>query len=49
MKMKAPKYVTVLTILNAMLRHISQSMPQIEQATRELGRSEIAVNARGGK
>jgi hypothetical protein len=35
--MKAPKYVTVLTILNAMLRRISQSMPQIEQATRELG------------
>jgi hypothetical protein len=47
--MKAPKYVTVLTILNAMLRRISQSMPQIEQATRELGQSQIAANARGGK
>jgi hypothetical protein len=47
--MKAPKYVTVLTILNAMLRRISQSMPQIEQATRELGAIGIAVNARGGK
>jgi hypothetical protein len=47
--MKAPKYVTVLTILNAMLRHISQSMPQIEQASRELGGNGIAVNARGGK
>lgn len=47
--MKAPKYITVLTILNAMLRHISQSMPQIEQATRGLGGSVIAADARGGK
>jgi hypothetical protein len=47
--MTAPKYVTVLTILNAMLRGISQSMPQIEQATRELENSRIAVNARGDK
>jgi hypothetical protein len=47
--MKAPQYVTVLSILNAMLRRISQSMPQIEQATRELGRSGMAANARGTK
>jgi hypothetical protein len=47
--MKAPKYVTVLTILNAMLRRISQSMPQIEQATRELGSSGMAANARSSK
>jgi hypothetical protein len=45
--MKAPKYVTVLTLLNAMLRSISQSMPQIEQATRGLASSRIAINARG--
>jgi hypothetical protein len=47
--MKATKYVTVLTILNAMLRRISQSMPQIEQATRELAWSGIAANVRSGK
>lgn len=47
--MKAPQYVTVLTILNAMLRCISQSMPQIKQATRELGSSGIAASARGAK
>jgi hypothetical protein len=47
--MNAPKYVTVLTILNAMLHRISQSMPQIEQATRELGSSGIAADARSGK
>jgi hypothetical protein len=47
--MKAPKYVTVLTILNTMLRRVSQSMAQIDQATRELGGGGIAANARGGK
>ena len=47
--MKAPQYVTVLTILNAMLRQISQSMPQIEQATRELTGSRMAANANGSK
>jgi hypothetical protein len=47
--MTTRKYVTVLTILNAMLRGISQSMAQIEQATRELESSRIAVNARGEK
>jgi hypothetical protein len=47
--MKAPKYVTVLTILNAMLRRISQSMPQIEQASRQLKGSGIAANTHAGK
>ena len=47
--MKAPKYVTVLTLLNAMLRRIAQLMPEIEQATRGLEGSAIAIKARGGK
>ena len=45
--MKAPKCITVLTILNAMLLRISQSMPQIEQATRNL--ESIEADARRSK
>jgi len=36
-KMKSPNYVAVLAILNAMLRRVSESLPQIQQASRELG------------
>jgi hypothetical protein len=47
--MKSPNYVAVLAILNAMLRRVSESLPQIEQATRELGHSKIAATAGAGK
>jgi hypothetical protein len=47
--MKSPNYVAVLTILNAMLRRVPESLPQIEQATRELGHSKIPAAARAGK
>jgi hypothetical protein len=48
-KMKSPNYVAVLAILNAMLRRVSESLPQIQQASRELGYSEIPTKARAGK
>ena len=35
--MKSPDYIAVLAILNAMLRRLSESLPQIEKSTRELG------------
>ena len=35
--MKSPNYVAVLAILNAILHRVSESMPLIDQATRELG------------
>ena len=34
--MKSPNYVAVLAILNAMLRRFSDSLPQLEHATRNL-------------
>jgi hypothetical protein len=34
--MKSPNYAAVLAILNEMLRRVSEALPQIEQATREL-------------
>jgi hypothetical protein len=34
--MKAPNYVAVLAILNAILHRVSESLPLIDQATREL-------------
>jgi len=36
-KMKSPDYIAVLAILNAMLRRVSDLLPQIEKSTRELG------------
>jgi hypothetical protein len=47
--MKSPNYVAVLAILSAMLRRVSESLPQIEQATRELGQTKIPAAARGAK
>ena len=47
--MKSPNHVAVLAILNAMLRRLSQSIPQIDQATRELGQSKIPAMARAVK
>lgn len=47
--MKSLNYVAVLAILNAMLRRISESIPQIDQATRGLGHSEIPATARAAK
>jgi hypothetical protein len=35
--MKSPNYVAVLALLNAMLRRVSESLPQIEQATENWG------------
>lgn len=34
--MKSPNYVAILAILNEILRRVSEALPQIEQATREL-------------
>lgn len=48
-QMKSPNYVAVLAILNAMLRRLSESIPQIDQATRELGQSKIPAMARAVK
>ena len=48
-QMKSPNYVAVLAILNAMLRRVSESIPQIDQATRELGQSKIPAMARAAK
>lgn len=47
--MKSPNYVAVLALLNAMLQRVSESMPQIDQATRELGHSKIPGMAGVGK
>jgi hypothetical protein len=47
-KMKPANYIAVLTILNEMLRRVSESLPAIEQATREL-RHELPADARVGK
>jgi hypothetical protein len=47
--MKSPNYVAVLAILNAMLRRVSESMLQIDQATRELGHSKIPATVRAAK
>ncbi len=47
--MKSSNYVLVFALLNAMLRRVSESMSQIDQATRELGQSKIATTARAGK
>jgi hypothetical protein len=46
--MKSLNYVAVLTILSAMLRRVSESLPQIEQATRNLEHGEIAANLPAG-
>jgi hypothetical protein len=46
--MKSSNYVAVLGILNEMLRRISEALPQIEQATREL-RNELPNGAAIGK
>lgn len=47
--MKSTNYVAVLAILNAMLRRVSESLPQIQQASRGLRYGEIPAKARGGK
>lgn len=47
--MKSPNYIAVLALLNAMLQRVSESMPQIDQATRELGHSQAPGMARAGK
>ena len=47
--MKPLNYVAVLALLNALLRRLSESLPQIDQATRGLGHSEIPATARAGK
>jgi hypothetical protein len=47
--MKSPNYVAVLALLNAMLRQVSESMSQIDQATRELGHGKIPAAAGAGK
>jgi hypothetical protein len=39
--MTKPNYVAVLAILNAMLRRVSTSLPEINRATRGLLRDEI--------
>jgi hypothetical protein len=39
--MKAPNYVAVLAILNAMLNRVATSLPQIEEATRGLLRDQV--------
>lgn len=43
--MKSPDYVATLAILNEMLRRISSSLPQIEQATRGLLHDKIPLDA----
>jgi hypothetical protein len=48
-KMKSPNYVAVLAILNALLHRVSETLPLIDQATRELGHGEIPANARAAK
>jgi hypothetical protein len=48
-KMKSPNYVAVLAILNAILHRVSESLPLIDQATRELGHSKIPAKARAAK
>jgi hypothetical protein len=47
--MKSPNYVAVLAILNAILHRVSESLPLIDQATRELGNSKIPAKAHAGK
>jgi hypothetical protein len=47
--MKAANYVAVLAILNAILHRVSESLPLIDQATRELGYSKIPAKARAAK
>jgi len=47
--MKSPNYAAVLAILNAMLHRVSESLPLIDQATRELGNSELQAKARASK
>jgi hypothetical protein len=47
--MKSPNYVAVLAILSAMLRRISESLPLIDQATRDLGNGKILAKAHAAK
>lgn len=47
--MKSPNYVAVLAILNAILHRVSESLPLIDQATRELGHSKIPAKTRAAK
>ncbi len=47
--MKSPNYVAVLAILNAMLIRVSASLPQIQEASRQLRCSEIPAKARAQK
>ena len=47
--MKPLNYVAVLALLNAMLRRLAESLPQIDQATRGLGQSEIPAATRASK
>ncbi len=47
--MKSPNYVAVLAILSAMLRRVSESLPLIDQATRELGNTKIPAKVHAGK
>jgi hypothetical protein len=48
-KMKSPNYVAVLAILNAILHRVSESLPLIDQATRELEGNKIPAKARAAK
>jgi hypothetical protein len=47
--MKSANYVAVLAILNAMLHRVSESLPVIDEATRELGNCRIPAKARAAK
>jgi hypothetical protein len=44
--MKSPNYVAVLALLNAMLHRVSESMPQIDRATRALESNTICLTDR---
>lgn len=45
--MQSPNYIAVLAILNTMLRRVSESIPQIEKSTRELGQWAIPAKIAG--
>ncbi|MGB7951283.1 MAG: hypothetical protein WCH75_26675 [Candidatus Binatia bacterium] len=45
--MQSPNYITVLAILNAMLHRVSESLPQIEKSTRELGHWSVPAKIAG--
>ena len=47
--MESPNFVAVLAILNAILHRVSESLPLIDEATRELGSGKILARARAAK